>query len=39
MFSFEYIELKNCCDLLVSLHGRTIAVEIKDGNKPKAHVS
>jgi len=28
--------LKNCCDLLVSLHGRTIAVEIKDGNKPKS---
>ena len=28
--------LKNCCDAFISLHGRTIAVEIKDGAKPKS---
>lgn len=27
-------QLKNCCDIIVSRNGRTIAVEIKDGNKP-----
>lgn len=27
-------QLKNCCDLFVSKSGRTIAVEIKDGDKP-----
>ena len=27
-------QLKNCCDLFVSKNGRTIAIEIKDGNKP-----
>lgn len=27
-------QLKNCCDIIVSKNGRTIAVEIKDGNKP-----
>jgi len=27
-------QLKNCCDIMVSKNGRTIAVEIKDGNKP-----
>lgn len=27
-------QLKNCCDLVVSKYGYTIAVEIKDGNKP-----
>ena len=28
--------LKNCCDIAVALHGRTIMVEIKDGSKPKS---
>lgn len=28
-------QLKNCCDIIVSKNGRTIAIEIKDGNKPK----
>jgi len=28
--------LKNCCDILVASHGRTIAVEIKDSAKPKS---
>lgn len=27
-------QLKNCCDIMVSKDGRTIAVEIKDGLKP-----
>ncbi|MCK5609388.1 hypothetical protein KAR91_46375 [Candidatus Pacearchaeota archaeon] len=27
-------QLKNCCDVLVSKEGRTIAIEIKDGSKP-----
>lgn len=27
-------QLKNCCDIIVSNNGRTIAVEIKDGEKP-----
>ncbi len=27
-------QLKNCCDIIVSKNGRTIAVEIKDGKKP-----
>ena len=26
-------QLKNCCDIIVSKDGRTIAVEIKDGKK------
>lgn len=29
-------QLKNCCDLMISKNGRTIAVEIKDGSKPKS---
>jgi len=27
-------QLKNCCDIIVSKGGRTVAVEIKDGAKP-----
>jgi len=27
-------QLKNCCDIIVSKKGRTIAIEIKDGSKP-----
>ena len=27
-------QLKNCCDIIVSKSGQTIAVEIKDGKKP-----
>jgi hypothetical protein len=27
-------QLKNCCDIMVSKGGVTIAVEIKDGSKP-----
>ena len=26
-------QLKNCCDIVVSRNGRTVAVEIKDGSK------
>jgi len=26
-------QLKNCCDIIVSKNGRTVAVEIKDGQK------
>lgn len=29
-------QLKNCCDIIVSKGGRTIAVEIKDGKTPKS---
>ena len=28
--------LKNCCDILVSKNGATVAIEIKDGSKPKS---
>jgi Holliday junction resolvase len=27
-------QLDNCCDIIVSKNGRTVAVEIKDGSKP-----
>lgn len=27
-------QLKNCCDLIISKNGRTIAIEVKDGSKP-----
>jgi len=27
-------QLKNCCDIIVSKSGRTVAIEIKDGAKP-----
>ena len=27
-------QLKNCCDIIVSKGGRTICIEIKDGEKP-----
>lgn len=27
-------QLKNCCDIVVSKNGRTICIEIKDGEKP-----
>ena len=26
--------LKNCCDIVIGLHGRTIMIEIKDHKKP-----
>lgn len=26
-------QLKNCCDIIISKNGRTVAVEIKDGSK------
>ena len=29
-------QLKNCCDLIISKNGRTIAIEVKDGSKPKS---
>ena len=29
-------QLKNCCDIIVSKNGRTIAIEIKDGAKVKS---
>lgn len=28
--------LKNCCDIIVARHGRSMAVEIKDGSKVKS---
>lgn len=28
--------LKNACDIVVALHGRTIMIEIKDSAKPKS---
>lgn len=30
----DVAQLKKCCDLFVSKKGETVAVEIKDGNKP-----
>jgi hypothetical protein len=30
---FDTFQLKNCCDALVSVSGRIVAVEVKDGNK------
>ena len=27
-------QLKNCADIIVSKNGRTVTIEIKDGNKP-----
>ena len=27
-------QLKNCCDIIVSKGGRTVCIEIKDGEKP-----
>ncbi len=27
-------QLKNCCDIIVSKNGRTIAIEIKNGKQP-----
>ena len=27
-------QLKNCCDIIASKNGRTVAIEIKDGSKP-----
>jgi len=27
-------DLPNCCDIIVSKHGRSIFIEIKDGKKP-----
>lgn len=27
-------QLKNCCDIMASKGGQTIAIEIKDGSKP-----
>jgi len=27
-------DLANCCDIVVSKHGRSIFIEIKDGKKP-----
>lgn len=29
-------QLKNCCDIIVSKNNVTIAIEIKDGSKPKS---
>ena len=29
-------DLKNCADIIVAKHGRTIICEIKDGKKPKS---
>jgi Holliday junction resolvase len=29
-------QLKNCCDLMVARAGKWVAIEIKDGDKPKS---
>lgn len=29
-------QLKRCCDVFASRNGRTVAIEIKDGSKPKS---
>lgn len=29
-------QLKNCCDIIVSKRGVTVAIEIKDGEKPES---
>ncbi len=29
-------QLKNCCDIIISKNGRTVAIEIKDGKKAKS---
>ena len=29
-------QLKNCCDIIISKNGRTVAIEIKDGAKAKS---
>lgn len=33
-YVLDVAQLKNCCDIIISKNGRTIAVEIKDGTKP-----
>lgn len=33
-YVLDVAQLKNCCDIIVSKGGRTIAVEVKDGSKP-----
>lgn len=35
-YVLDIAQLKNCCDIMVSKQGRTIAIEIKDGSKPKS---
>ena len=30
----DIADLKNCCDLMVAKCGHTIAIEVKDGEKP-----
>lgn len=33
-YVLDVAQLKNCCDIMVSKNGVTIAIEIKDGKKP-----
>lgn len=33
-YVLDVAQLKNCCDIIVSKAGRTIAAEIKDSSKP-----
>lgn len=35
-YVLDISKLKNCCDLMVSKNLQTIAIEIKDGNKPRS---
>lgn len=35
-YVLDISSLKNCCDLMVSKRGLTVAIEIKDGKKSKS---
>lgn len=35
-YVLDISQLKNCCDLMVARGGKWIALEIKDGDKPKS---
>lgn len=35
-YVLDISQLKNCCDLMVARAGKWVALEIKDGDKPKS---
>lgn len=35
-YVLDISQLKNCCDLMVARAGKWVAIEIKDGDKPKS---